>query len=159
MLLLFRVVIPLDILPFVLLIGRLVDLASLGLTVPELLGHTLCNEAVVLTVALLSEGVSANKKLVILPQNVPNCDVCGVDPPERCDLVEQRPIKARHGGVGVSQVQGERVPLVHHMISVDLVMMVAHLGGLSISGPRGLSFPQDLSELDVIVLLVLEAFR
>ena len=89
MLLLFRVIIPLDILPFVLLIGRLVDLASLGLTVPELLGHTLSDEAVILTVALLREGVPADKKLVVLPQDVPNCDVCGVDSPEWCDLVEQ----------------------------------------------------------------------
>ena len=59
----------------------------------------------------------------------------------------------------MSQVQGERVPLVHHVISVDLVMVVTHLGGLSISGPRGFGFPQDLGELDVVVLLVLEAFR
>ena len=51
------------------------------------------------------------------------------------------------------------MPLVHHVISVDLVMVVTHLGGLSISGPRGFGFPQDLGELDVVVLLMLEAFR
>jgi hypothetical protein len=91
-------------LPLILIISGLVDLASLIVAVPEFLGHALGDEAVVLRVTLLSEGVSTYKELVILPQDVPDGDIGAVDSPEWADFRHHTGVEVGLSGIGMGEV-------------------------------------------------------
>ena len=49
--------------------------------------------------------------------------------------------------------------MVHHMISIDSVLVVTNLRRLAISGHLSLRLTKHFSILDVVILLMLEALR
>ena len=91
-------------LPLILIVSGLINLASLSVAVPELLGHALGYEAVVFRVTLLSEGVSTYEELVVLSQDVPDGYIGAVDSPEGSDLGHQAVVEVGLSGIGMGEV-------------------------------------------------------
>lgn len=130
---------PSEPLSLVLFISGLVDLASLGLLIPNLPRLALSHEAVLLLVTFLGEGILANQKLVVFPEDIPDGHVGVVDPPEGSDLFEGsilvllHLISVRHevrvGSVFIrmSQIQWEVTMLVHHVGPVYVDVVITHL--------------------------------
>jgi len=71
----------------------------------------------------------ADEELVILPQDVPDGHVGGVNSPEGSNFLKGTLIEVRIVSLVVrsGQVQRESSLLVHHMISIDGVIVVANL--------------------------------